>query len=204
MEKAFNKFGRSQAEQKEFATQVGQKIYTNICDKKIKEKFVKITEEIALLACDYLEALQNENEEDMSIEGIIAANLGTFPKESFVRWGDRNNISSVSPSYFDKNGRAIDVQAAGIIEDYNLFLDEKEVIEEIINFVMTYRKGTYKSYWKLKKQELSNQFITLVGFEPKDYYCTHLINQFFGVKKATNDKIDKGIFSDDNFPECPF
>ncbi len=204
MENAFNKFGRSQAEQKEFSTEVGQKIYTNICDKKIANKFGKITEEIALLAGEYLEALRNSDEADMSIEGIIAANLGAFPKESFIRWGDRNNISSVSPSYFNKLGTAIDVQAAGMIEDFSLFLDEKDMIEEIINFVTSYRKGSYKTYWQVKKQELTNDFITLIGFEPKDYYCTHLINQFFGHTKPTNQKIDNGITQGSEISVCPF
>ena len=148
MEKVFNKFGRSQSEQKEFSTEVGKKIYTNICDKKIIKKFGDFTQEIALLAGEYLEALHNSNEEDMSIEGIIATNIGEFPKESFIRWGDRNNISSISPSYFSKNGIAIDVQAAGMIEDYKLFLDEKEMIEEIITFVTNTEKALIRLFGK--------------------------------------------------------
>jgi hypothetical protein len=196
-----NKFGRTPEEQIEFATNVGKKIYINICNKKMIAKIGGINENFALMCVSLLDAMRNATEQDMTIEGIIAENLRPFPKESFFRWADRNNVSDVSPSYFSKEGIAIDVQAQGMIQDFHLFLEESEVIQEIVNFVCTYRKGTYKSYWQLELQNLTNDFITMVGFEPKDYYLEHIILQYFSNGKTEINTTDFELTQND---ECPF
>jgi hypothetical protein len=191
--------GLTQNDYQTWATEVGRKNHINKCDKKVSAKFGKPTDELIQVSMNYLEALSAEKI-DLSIEGIIASNLSPFPKANFEKWGDKNFLKDVSSGYFDNAGLPLDIQANEMIEMYSLLLDEQEVIQEIINFVSTYRKGTYITQYKQKLQSAIDDFYTLTGFEPKDYYCQHLINQFFGVKKSEsiqNEVIEK-------VGNCPF
>ncbi|MCC5613455.1 hypothetical protein LC612_43980, partial [Nostoc sp. CHAB 5834] len=62
------------------------------------------------LAKIYL-TLLNEDAADYSKEGAINDYLRPFPKDDFLRWGDKNWLSDVSNAWCSKEGTPLDVQA---------------------------------------------------------------------------------------------
>jgi hypothetical protein len=188
-----NRFGRTEKEQKEFSRLVGEKIYMNRCDGILNTFYSETPVRLLELCKEYLENLMVE--ESATIESIIAENIKPFPKENFLRFSDKSHLDSISNAYFKKDGTPIDVQAQGLILDFHLQIDEKDLIEEIVLFCVSYRINTYISPGKLKMMEIVNEFRSITGFEPKDYYCNHLINVSLGI----NEQIDTKEEAD-----CPF
>ncbi|UBM58240.1 hypothetical protein LAG90_15660 [Marinilongibacter aquaticus] len=115
------------------------------------------------IAACYLEILELK---DDSIPGFLNSNLGPVTRESFERWGDKNRLKDISPSWIKNNGRPIDTQAAELSEIYG-----REIIEEdIIQYLYTYKKGRYKSDISLLLEQYEVKFERLCGFRiSKDY-----------------------------------
>lgn len=110
----------------------------------------------------------------MSKESILNTYLTVFPKVDFERFGDPNNLGSVSKSWFRKNGTPLDVKLAEI---NGLDLHCEEItIQDAIDFVMKYRPGTYKNPYQLIREKVAERFRAVTTFQVKDYYLEHIIN----------------------------
>jgi hypothetical protein len=121
------------------------------------------------LAASYLEMLTLQDV-DTSADGLIDAHLTTTTKASFERWGDVNRLSDVSPSWFEKTGTPLDVQAMNISESVGREITENDMVE----YLTTYRKNKYKSTSKLIIEQYEARFEQLTGFRLTEKYAEHL------------------------------
>lgn len=121
------------------------------------------------LAASYLEILSIQDV-DTSIDGLIDAHLTTTTRESFERWGDANRLSDVSPSWFEKAGTPLDVQAMNISETVGREITENDIVE----YLITYRKNKYKSPSQITIEKYEIRFEQLVGFRITEKYAEHL------------------------------
>ena len=102
---------------------------------------------------------------------VINEHLKPFPKTDFERWGDKNWLADVSKSWFNKEGLNLDVQ----IQEMNHLYELEITIDDVIEFVRTYRRNAYSSPAAQKVKALENRFKELTSFALKDYYAEHLI-----------------------------
>lgn len=121
------------------------------------------------LALCYLELLRSQPD-DHSIDGFLNANLRPFPKKSFLRFGDKNWLSDVSPSWFKADGLPIDVQAMELSEGFGREISP----DDIITFVTTYRKGAYRPAHEQMIRAYEDTWSDLCGFRLTEKYAEHL------------------------------
>lgn len=142
------------------------------------------------LAAAYLEIKKQFGEYQDKYD-FIQANLSVFPKASFERWSDKNRISEVSPSWFNKNGIPLDVQAENLTEVYMTEIS----INDLVDFVLSYKKNKYvnpkveliKAYW--------NKLEQICGFTMTDKYVEHLNDVLLSEENA--EQVEESIVNDD-------
>ncbi|MDI9870028.1 hypothetical protein [Flectobacillus roseus] len=198
LERYIQNTGKTEAEYKAWATQVGRKMHINTLDKLIcatmniysVSHLSYLTTEISDLMsqeqlADYLfEHSQNpleiaqlwqsaKTEENAWLDknSVINEYLKPFPKTDFERWGDKNWLADVSKSWFNKEGLNLDVQ----IQEMNHLYELEITIDDVLEFVRTYRRNTYSSPAAQKVRALESRFKELTSFALKDYYAEHLI-----------------------------
>lgn len=140
------------------------------------------------LAKLYLKA-KRENYEDLTVEGIIAVNIGKFPLQSFRRFGDINCLTDeIRENYLSDTGLPIDVQAQQMTEMYCREITPQDIVE----FVFLYPKRNYKESFL---QKIEDAFHACTSFNIRSYYAEYLVSVCEGeeVKEPCNDTI-----------ECPF
>lgn len=125
----------------------------------------------AELAASYLEVL-SINAVDDTKEGFINANLSHFPKSSFLRFGDKNKLTDVSPSWFKASGIPLDSQA----ESLSISFGREISVEDIIEFLYAYRIGKYQPPHKQLMNRYEERLEQLCGFEVKGRYLKRLAN----------------------------
>lgn len=83
----------------------------------------------------------------------------------------------MSKGWFNKEGVALDVQAQ---EMNSLFFVEEEIsIDDIIDFVRTYKRHGYKSSATKLVERIEERFKECAGFQIKDYYVEHLLKSCY-------------------------
>jgi hypothetical protein len=102
---------------------------------------------------------------------VIDAYLSPFPKESFRRFGDVNWLKDVWKGWFSEKGICLDVQAIEIREVGGISVE----IDDLISFVMNYKRGEYKSETVKMKEKIEVKWKDLFGFGIRDYYVEHLM-----------------------------
>jgi hypothetical protein len=132
------------------------------------------------LAKLYLKA-KRERYEDLSIEGIIADNIGSFPLSSFRRFGDANCLTDeITENYISDAGLSIDVQAQQITETYYREITPQDIVE----FVFLYPKRNYKESF-LKQVEKA--FHACTSFNIKPYYAEYLVSVCENQEETINE-----------------
>jgi hypothetical protein len=114
---------------------------------------------------------------DSSKNFIISEFLKPFPKESFERFADKNWLSDVSKAWFNKDGLALDVQAQEMNSLF--FVEDKITIDDLIEFVRTYKRYSYKSPATILVERIEQRFKDSAGFQIKDYYVEHLLKSCY-------------------------
>ncbi|KAL6982195.1 hypothetical protein U1Q18_052311 [Sarracenia purpurea var. burkii] len=94
---------------------------------------------------------------------VINEHLKPFPKTDFERWGDKNWLTDVSKSWFNKEGLNLDVQ----IQEMNHLYELEITIDDVLEFVRTYRRNAYSSPAAQKVKALENRFKELTSFALK-------------------------------------
>lgn len=137
--------------------------------KKVHTKILEECENPGDLAACYLELLCDVKA-DYSKSGFLNDNLSPFPRNSFIRFGDKHWVVDVSPSWFDVKGVELDVQAMELSGMFG-----KEVsIDDIIGFVMDYRKGKYKTAYEVYLKRYEERWLEWCGFKLTKKYAEHL------------------------------
>jgi hypothetical protein len=183
--------GATEAEYVNFSSQVGQKIDTSHKHQQLlrfavqfipethipdffeaheADDFLRTNSEHPLeLSRIYLTLLREERN-DYSKEGAINYCLRPFPKDCFLRWGDKNWLSDVSNAWFDKEGSALDVQALEISEYFNGEVTENDLVE----YVRQWKPGKYRTVYKRQLDELESRWLDLFGFKISKRYAESL------------------------------
>lgn len=134
---------------------------------ELSDYILNHSENPADIAASWLEIT---DQEDTSIDGFLDQNLRPTMRESFERWGDKNNLIAVSPSWFSRVGVALDVQAMQLSDEYG-----KDITEaDIVSYLVTYRKNQYKSTWTQLAEKYEQRFESLFGFRIDQDYAKHL------------------------------
>lgn len=199
-----NRTGKSVDDYYNWARECGQKASHSYKDKMICEKMnvEKLEDTISLEMTEYQASMSVENmsqnildnsenpadiascwlelynQNDDSIDGFLNENLRPTTKESFERWGDKNHLLSVSPSWFSKDGLPLDVQAMQLTEGYGKDINEND----IISYLITYRKGKYKSFYSQLAEKYEEKFEQLFSFKLSRSYAEHLMAVVYGSK----------------------
>ncbi len=121
------------------------------------------------LAKIYLDLLLEERN-DYSMEGAINDCLRPFPKDDFLRWGDKNWLSDVASSWFHKEGIALDAQAMEISEYFSGEVTENDLIE----YVRMWKPGRYRTVFRRQLDELESRWFNLFGFKLSRKYAESL------------------------------
>lgn len=189
--------GKSEADYDKWAKEVGKKMHIGTLDRLVCEKFgVYVISHLSLLPSelpndidfnDSAEIIDNTRnpyelakmwqdtkanaESWVCKESVLAEKLNVFPKEDFERWGDKNYLSDVSKKWFDKDAIHLDVA----VETLNCDSSVKITIEDVIEFVKTYKPNTYKNPMQLMNERIEARFKEVTTFRIKDYYVEHLV-----------------------------
>ncbi|MCP1384450.1 hypothetical protein [Runella salmonicolor] len=190
--------GKTEADYQAWASEVGRKMHINNLDKLICAKFnlysanhlSNILTELPLgidekdveayilensvnpleLATLWKEAT-NEVQSWVCKESTIANSLTFFPKSDFEQFGDRNHLVDVSRRWFKADGLNLDTQAQEMSENSGFEI----TVQDLIEYVMKYRPGTYKNPAQVKVKLIEERFKAATTFGIKDYYVNHLI-----------------------------
>ena len=110
---------------------------------------------------------------------VIDEFLGQFTKASFERFADVNWSKDVHRGWFSEKALGLDVQ----LQEMNSSSGFVIVMDDLIDFVKTYRRNEYVSCARKKQKFLEEKWKSLFGFNIRDYYVEHLIKvcEFVGV-----------------------
>ena len=163
----------------------------NLGTLELAEYYFQNAENPGDLALAYF-SLKDFTGEDHTKEGFIAFNIRATTKESFKRFGDANNFSSVSPSYFSKEGTPLDIQSEVLSETAGYEI----TIQDLVDFMMTYKWGKYKSRWVVLQESIQGKIEEICGFQVKEKYMKRL-SELVGfqlsaepVNMITEDELD--------------
>ncbi|MEA5257184.1 hypothetical protein VB264_05255 [Arcicella aquatica] len=198
MERYIQVTGKSEADYNAWATQIGRQMHINTLDKLICAKMniysishlsYLSTEINEYMTPDLVDVYLFENSINpleigkmwkdakldamawMDKNSVIDEFLIPFPKADFERWGDKNVLGDVSKSWFSKSGLNLDTQ----VQEMNTVTGLGIEIEDVIEFVKTYRRNSYVSPPAQKVKALEERWRALTSFAVKDYYIDHLI-----------------------------
>ncbi len=211
MERYIQVTGKSEADYNAWATQVGRQMHINTLDKLICAKMniysishlsYLSTEINEYMTPDLVDVYLFENSINpleigkmwkdakldamawMDKNSVIDEFLKPFPKADFERWGDKNVLGDVSKSWFSKSGLNLDTQ----VQEMNTVTGLGIEIEDVIEFVKTYRRNTYVSPPAQKVKALEERWRELTSFAVKEYYIDHIIKaNSFQPAIETND-----------------
>jgi hypothetical protein len=102
---------------------------------------------------------------------VIDEFLGQFTKASFERFGDVNWSKDVHRGWFSEKALGLDVQ----LQEMNSSGGFVIKMDDLIDFVKTYRRNEYVSPARKKQRFLEEKWKGLFGFNIRDYYVEHLI-----------------------------
>lgn len=185
------KEGATEAEYAQYSTSVGHKIDTSHKHQQLLRFAVQFIPETQVpeffqahevddllrttsvhpveLARIYL-SLANEDRNDYSKGGAINDCLRPFPKDDFVRWGDKNWLSDVSNAWFHKEGTPLDVQAMEISEYYS----GEVSLDDLVEYVREWKPGKYRTVHKRQLDEVESRWFSLFGFRLNKRYAESL------------------------------
>ncbi|MFN3588842.1 MAG: hypothetical protein ACK4UP_05625 [Spirosomataceae bacterium] len=103
-------------------------------------------------------------------ESFIAENIRATTKESFVRFSDKNHVSSISPSYLKKDGTPLDIQAMSMSITLGIEVTENDLVE----FILAHKWGTYKGKTKDMQAKMKAKVEAISGFAVTEKYMEHL------------------------------
>jgi hypothetical protein len=112
-----------------------------------------------------------EADRDMTINGIIAREIGPTTEASFVRFGDRNYLDKqVRRNYISEKGLPLDIMAMQMCNQ-GIEITEQDIIE----FIIAYPKGKsqYAGYQYIS--DLENSFKNKVGFIPTQEFVKQFL-----------------------------
>lgn len=118
---------------------------------------------------------------------IIADHLGNVEKQSYIDFGDRNNIGfNMAKSYFSKKGkgRALDTLAQELSDDYGIEITEQDLVKHMETYTGG-KNDVYKEFRDEKKQPLENKFTELTGLPANDKFINKAINQAIEKEKQS-------------------
>jgi hypothetical protein len=113
-----------------------------------------------------------EADRDMTVNGIIAREMGYTTEASFVRFGDRNCLDKqIRRNYISEKGLPLDIMA---MQMSNQGIEITE--QMIIDFICQYPKG--KQYWEGYQYiiDLENAFKSKVGFIPSQEFVRNFLS----------------------------
>lgn len=191
--------GRTALEYQEWASRVGRQMHINTLDRlvcaklnlytvahlnqlptELPEGLYEVADQDAFLIENSENPLElarlwkhfrNEAGMYVSAESVLAEYLNPFPKTSFERWGDPNNLDSVGKSWFRKSGTPLDVQ----VDEINEVAPIRVTLDDVIYFVMRWKLGAYQSPAAFQMKRIEERFKELTTFRIKEYYADHLI-----------------------------
>ncbi len=147
---------------------------TDITLQQLVDSLLTECENPADLALCYLELLRVQpgrgTANDHTRDGFLCEHLGPFPKESFLRWGDRNWLPDVSRGWFRADGLPIDVQCLELSEGFGREITE----DDVIAFVVAYRKGSYRPPHERLIRHFEDCWLERYGFRLTPKYAEHL------------------------------
>lgn len=119
-----------------------------------------------------------------SKECVIDEFLSQFPKSSFERFGDKSWLKDLHRGWFSEKGLSLDVQLQEMVSSSGLSIE----IDDIIEFVKTYKRGEYVSKASKKLKALEQKWKDLFGFGIKEYYVEHLVKvcEFVAIIETTD------------------
>lgn len=136
---------------------------------ELAEYYLHHAENPGDLALAYF-SLKDFTGEDHTKEGFIAFNIRATTKESFKRFGDSNNLSSVSASYFSKEGTPLDIQSEVMTDNSGFEI----TIQDLVDFMMAYKWGKYKTRWVILQESIQAKIEDICGFQVKEKYIKRL------------------------------
>lgn len=191
--------GKTEQEYQAWASQVGRQMHINtldrlICaklgiytvahlaqlptrlpdvfwDEKQMDEYLLEHSENPLELAKLWQYYRNETRLFISAESVLAEYLNPFPKGDFERWGDPNNLSDVSKSWFKKSAVNLDVQ----VDEINEVAPIRITIDDVIDFVRKWKPGRYQSPAQEMLERIEERFKEVTTFRIKDYYAEHLI-----------------------------
>lgn len=117
----------------------------------------------------------------------IARLLRRFPEASFLRFGDKNQISAKAlERYCDPNGEPIDAQAINISELSGLEISE----EDIVQFVIQHPKGTHTFKPESLADRLAKRFAELTGMRLTPDFASELIKRIEHHQLNPSEKVE--------------
>ncbi|MGV6830324.1 MAG: LPD38 domain-containing protein [bacterium] len=140
--------------------------------------------EIAALINDTSTKEFIENQLDFKTR-VIAEGLGKIDKQSYIRFGDRNNIGvSKARTYFGKinkntgksEGTAIDVKAQELSETSGIEITPQDIVDHIDSFPNG-KSEVYKSIKDAQIKPLQDRFTELTGLPANDKYIEMAVKQ---------------------------
>lgn len=112
----------------------------------------------------------------VSKETVISEKFYGFKKADLERWGDKN--WNISKKWFFEDAIALDVKVEALSEECGMEIN----IDDVLEFVKSYRPGEYKNPRLQLKEKVEEKFKEVTGFQIKDYYAEHLIKSCEFVK----------------------
>lgn len=155
---------------------------------ELAEYYLQYAENPGDLALAYF-SLKDFTGEDHTKEGFIAFNIRATTKESFKRFGDANNFSSVSPSYFSKEGTPLDIQSEVMTETAGYEI----TIQDLVDFMMSYKWGKYKSRWVILQESIQAKIEEICGFQVKEKYLSRLTDLVGFQLSAETDIVNQEV-----------
>tara|TARA_R110002012_G_scaffold304591_1_gene508160 strand:- start:987 stop:8486 length:7500 start_codon:yes stop_codon:yes gene_type:complete len=134
---------------------------------------------------DFIE--ENSDSEAIEVIEYVQQNVN---RDSFINISDKNNITNaVGRSYFNKNGRGLDVLAQELSEQMGREITEKDIVDIMLQYpngINDVKKEVRDKYSNPAKQ----RFTELTGLPASDYYLEKAVNQA-KEKEKLNIELDK-------------
>lgn len=203
--------GRTAIEYQEWASRVGRQMHINTLDRLICAKLgIYTVAHLAQVPTELPESLFEMRDQDayliensqnplelarlwkhyrnevsmfVSVESVLAEYLDQFPRENFERWGDSNKLDQVGKTWFRRSGTPIDVQ----VQEINEVAPITVSIEDVVDFVATWRIGSYRSPMEQTLRRIEERFREVTTFRIKDYYADHLISMVTYMVPSLNE-----------------
>ena len=132
--------------------------------------------------------LHHNFNQDMTIQGIIAKEIGKTTESSFTRFGDKNWLDKkIKRNYISEDGQGLDIMAMEM-SNQGIEISENDIVE----FITSHPDGPKTYQYNLFIDDISKAFHSLVGFYPDYSFAVRMVKEVVKVE----------VYQDGG--ECPF